>query len=172
IGQVEEKEGILKLKESDGQVGMITTGFDLSGKLIVRTLYQRQGGDQHWTAAGIGGWNNWFCFGDHTEVAGMGTNWLMFYNWASINVLDAAPLLKSTNKVITDKWRHAAYWYDGANIKGQQDDTIITMTAPDVASKLSLRTLDNDQWDNFAFITVSKFIDVEPVVSLGEEKKN
>ncbi|MBC7400404.1 MAG: DUF2341 domain-containing protein, partial [Mucilaginibacter sp.] len=72
IGQVEEKEGILKLKESDGQVGMITTGFDLTGKLIVRTLYHRQGGDQHWTAAGIGGWNNWFCFDDHTEVAGMG----------------------------------------------------------------------------------------------------
>lgn len=55
IGQVEEKDGMLKLKETDGQDGIIMANFTVTGGMIVRTLYQRERGDEHWTRAGIGG---------------------------------------------------------------------------------------------------------------------
>jgi hypothetical protein len=172
IGEVQEKAGLLQLKESDGQMGIITANFDLSGKMIIRTLYQRGGADQHWTAAGIGGWNHFFCFGDHTEVAGTGTNWLMFYNWDSINKLDAAPIIKSANKQITDKFRPVAYWFDGKSVNGKQDDITVSLTVPEETSKLALRTLDHDAWDNFAHITVSPYGATDPIVTIGDEKKN
>lgn len=160
IGEVAEKDGVLKLKESDGQDGVITANFTITGKMIVRSLYQRGGGDQHWTRAGIGGWNNWLCFGDHTDFAGTGTNYVMLYDSESINSLKTAPKVKVPNKTITDKWRPVAYWFDGTTLKGRQDDIIAGLPMPNASSKLTLRTLDNDEWDNFAFITVSPYADV------------
>ncbi|WP_159471573.1 hypothetical protein [Dyadobacter sp. 3J3] len=48
----------MKLKETDGQDGIVTANFNVTGKMIVRTLYQREGADRHWVRAGVGGWNN------------------------------------------------------------------------------------------------------------------
>jgi hypothetical protein len=171
IEKVTEQGGILKLRGFDNKLGAINANFDLKGKMIVRTLYQREGADEHWTAAGIGGWDHWFCFGDHTEVALTGTNWVMLYTGTSINKVDEAPLVKIANKKITANWRKAAYWYDGTNLNGKQDDVTATIPTPDASSKLALRTLDNDQWDNFAYVTVSPYTGPEPAVTIGDEKK-
>ncbi|MEX8548449.1 MAG: DUF2341 domain-containing protein [Mucilaginibacter sp.] len=172
IGDVVEQGGNLKLKETDGQDGIITANFNVTGKMIIRTEYQRGNADEHWTRAGIGGWDYFLCFGDHTEVAGTGTNYVMLYDKNSLLSLKAAPLVKAANKIITDKWRKAAFWYDGSNLKGMQDDVTISWpAASNLSSKLSLRTLDNDAWDNFAFITVSPYVNVEPTVAIGEEQK-
>ena len=78
IGTAVEKNGTLQLTEADGQEGIITTAFTLTGAMIVRALYQRGNGDGHWTRGGIGGWNHWFCYGDHTDFAGSGTNYDYF----------------------------------------------------------------------------------------------
>ena len=172
IGQVEEQGGILKLKEADGEDGIITANFNVGGKVIIRTLYQRFNADQHWTRAGIGGWNYFLCFGDHTDFAGMGTNYVMIYGDKSLSDLKTPPLVKAANNVITNKWRAAAFWYDGHNLNGRQDEVTVSWPAADGSSKLSLRTLDNDAWDNFAYITVSPFIAAEPRVSVGRQKSN
>jgi hypothetical protein len=47
IGEVVEQGGMLKLKETDGQDGIITANFNVTGKMLVRTRYQRGGADQH-----------------------------------------------------------------------------------------------------------------------------
>lgn len=173
IGQVAEQGGILKLKEADGEDGIITANFIVTGKLIVRTLYQRGNADQHWTRAGIGGWNYFLCFGDHTDFAGTGTNYVMLYDGNSLSSLTTAPLVKAANKVINDKWRRAAFWYDGHNLKGMQDDVMVEWpAATNASSKLSLRTLDNDAWDNFAYIAVSPYGGAEPRVSIGQQQTN
>ncbi|MDB5002555.1 MAG: hypothetical protein JWQ34_780 [Mucilaginibacter sp.] len=96
----------------------------------------------------------------------------MLYTGASINKVDESPLVKVANKKITANWRKAAYWYDGTNLNGKQDNVTATFTTPDASSKLALRTLDNDQWDNFGYVTVSPYSGPEPVVTIGEEKKN
>ena len=171
IGEVKEQNGLLKLRESDGQDGIINAKFDLTGKMIVRTLYQRGGADEHWTRAGVGGWDKWLCFGDHTEVAATGTNYVMFYDSGSLKSLETVPLVKAANKVITDKWRPVAYWYNGKSLEGMQDDIKISLPMANASSKLALRTLDNDEWDNFAFITVSKYFP-EPKITLGQEQKS
>ena len=173
IGQVEEKDGSLRLKEADGEDGIIAANFNVAGKMIIRTLYQRGNGDEHWTRAGIGGWNYFFCFGDHTNFAGTGTNWVMLYDFNSLTSLTAAPLVKAANKVITNQWRRATFWYDGQNLKGMQDDvTVEWPVASRESSKLSLRTLDNDAWDSFKYITVSPFDGAEPKVSIGGQQLN
>ncbi len=170
IGEVKEQNGQLKLRETDGQDGIITANFDVTGKMIIRTSYQRERADEHWTRAGIGGWNNWLCFGDHTEEAATGTNYVMLYNSASLTNLASVPLVKAANKKISDKWRRAAYWYDGKSLGGMQDDVKVELTVPNASSKLALRTLDNDSWDNFEYVTVSKYLGPEPVVSLGQQQ--
>jgi hypothetical protein len=170
IGEVVEQGGFLKLKETDGQDGIITANFEVTGNMIVRTLYQRGGADGHWVRAGIGGWNNWLCFGDHTDTAASGTNYVMLFNSTSLSSLKSAPLVKAANTVITDQWRQVAYWYDGKSLKGKQDDVTIELPATNASSKLTLRTLDNDNWDNFAFVTVSAYSGTEPIVTVGEQK--
>jgi hypothetical protein len=172
IGEVAEQGGQLKLRETDGEDGIITANFDVTGKMIIRTLYQRGGGDEHWVRAGIGGWNKWFCFGDHTDVAATGTNYAMLFDSVSITSLKSVPMVKAANKVISDKWRRAAYWYDGSSLKGMQDDVSVQLSAPNASSKLALRTLDNDNWDNFAYITVSAYSGSEPIVTIGQQKNN
>ncbi len=172
IGEVTEQGGLLKLRETDGEDGIITANFNVTGKMIVRTLYQRGGADEHWVRAGVGGWNKWLCFGDHTDWAATGTNYVMLFDSASITSLKSAPLVKAANKVITDKWRRAAYWYDGNSLKGMQDDVLVELPAANASSKLALRTLDNDNWDNFAYITVSPYFAPEPSVTMGEQKNN
>lgn len=171
IGEVKEQNGLLKLRETDGQDGIITANFNVTGKMIVRTVYQRERADEHWTRAGIGGWNSWLCFGDHTEAAVTGTNFLMFYDSNSLSSLKSAPLVKAANKVITDKWRRTAYWYNGKSLFGMQDDVKAEMPAANASSKLALRTLDNDSWDNFEYITVSNYLDPETTVTLGQQQK-
>lgn len=171
IGEVTEKNGELKLREADGEDGIITANFNVTGKMMIRTLYQREGADEHWTRAGVGGWNHWLCFGDHTDVAATGTNYVMLFDSASITSLKSVPLVKAANKVITDKWRHVAYWYDGKNLVGMQDDVKVQLAIGNASSKLGLRTLDNDSWDNFAFVTVSNYSDPEPIVSFGQQQK-
>lgn len=96
----------------------------------------------------------------------------MLYDSASLSSLKTAPLVKAANKALSGKWRPAAYWHDGHALKGRQDDVTIEWPAANAASKLGLRTLDNDSWDNFAFITVSNYLPSEPVVTVGEEKSN
>lgn len=173
IGQVAEQDGLLKLKETDGQDGIITANnFNLKGKMIVRALYQRGNADEHWTRAGIGGWNYFLCFGDHTDFAGTGTNYIMIYDGNSLSSLKTAPLIKAANKVITNKWRPVAFWYDGQSLKGMQDDITVAWPAADAASKLSLRTLDNDAWDMFAHITVSPFTGNKQTVIIGKTTVN
>lgn len=172
IGEVTEQNGQLKLRETDGEDGIINAKFDVTGKMIIRTLYQRGGADEHWTRAGIGGWNHWLCFGDHTEEAATGTNYVMIYDSASLTSLKSAPLVKAANKVITDKWRRAAYWYDGKSLGGMQDDVKVGLPAANASSKLALRTLDNDNWDNFAYITVSNYSYPEPTVTFGQQQQN
>ncbi len=172
IGEVVEQDGVLKLKETDGQDGIITANLDVTGQMIIRTLYQRGGADQHWVRAGVGGWNNWFCFGDHTDFAGTGTNYVMLYDSASIYNLKTSPLIKAANKIITDKWRPASYWYDGKSLKGMQDGVMVEWPATNGSSKLALRTLDNDNWDNFAFVTVSRYINPAPVVIVKQQENN
>ena len=172
IGEVAEKGGILKLKETDGEDGIITANFTITGKMIVRTLYQRGNADEHWTRAGIGGWNYFLCFGDHTELAGTGTNYVMIYNASSLLNLTTVPLVKAANMVITDKWRHAAFWYDGHNLNGSQDDVAVKWPTANASSKLSLRTLDNDAWDNFGYITVSSFSGSKQIIVVGKQEGN
>jgi len=172
IGEVKEQNGLLKLRETDGQDGIINAKFNVTGKMIIRTLYQREAADEHWTRAGIGGWDHWLCFGDHTEVAATGTNYVMIYDSASLSSLKSVPLVKAANKVITNKWRRAAYWYDGKSLEGMQDDVEVKLPTANASSKLALRTLDNDDWDNFAYITVSNYSDPETIVTLGQQQKN
>ena len=172
IGEVAEQGGVLKLKESDGEDGIITANFQITGQMIIRTLYQRGNADEHWTRAGIGGWNSFLCFGDHTDFAGTGTNYVMIYDGNSLSSLKIAPLVKAANKKITDKWRPAAFWYDGKNLNGMQDDVSVAWPMANASSKLSLRTLDNDAWDNFAFITVSPYSNGKQEATVGAEGKN
>ncbi len=172
IGEVAEQGGQLKLRETDGEDGIITANFDVTGKMIILTLYQRGGGDEHWVRAGIGGWNKWLCFGDHTDVAATGTNYVMLFDSVSITSLKSVPMVKAANKVISDKWRRAAYWYDGSSLKGMQDDVSVQLPASNASSKLALRTLDNDNRDNFAYITVSAYSGSEPIVTIGQQQNN
>ena len=172
IGEVTEQGGLLKLKESDGQDGIIAANFDVTGQVIIRTLYQRGNADEHWTRAGVGGWNYFLCFGDHTDFAGTGTNYVMLYDSSSLSSLRTAPLVKVANKIITDKWRRAAFWYDGHSLKGMQDDVIVEWPTANASSKLSLRTLDNDAWDNFAYITVSPYSNAKQVITIGKQQDN
>ena len=172
IGQVEERDHLLKLRETDGEEGIIEAKFKITGKMIIRTLYQRDHADEHWTRAGIGGWNYFLCFGDHTNFAGTGTNYVMIYDNNSLGNLKSAPLTKKANKVITDKWRPAALWYDGKNLNGIQDNVTVSWPVANLSSKLLLRTLDNDAWDNFAFVTVSSFSNGEQQLTIGIEEKN
>jgi hypothetical protein len=159
----------LKLREADGEEGAINANFDVTGKMIVRTLYQRGGADQHWTRAGIGGWDHWGCFGDHTEFAGQGTNFVMVLDGSSITNRTALPLVKVANQQITDQWRRAAFWYDGSTLKAMQDDAVAEWPATNAVSKLALRTLDNDNWDNFKYVTVSAYTGPEPAVTVGPQ---
>lgn len=172
VGEVVEKGGMLKLKETDGQDGIVTANFNVTGKMIVRTSYQRENADGHWVRAGIGGWNNWLAFGDHTDWAATGTNYVMLFDSASIGSLKSAPLIKSANSVITDKWRLAEYWFDGKKLYGKQDDITVELPFENTSSNLALRTLDNDSWDNFGYISVSNYPGSELKVILGKEFAN
>ena len=172
VGEVVERDGSLQLKETDGQDGIVTAKFEITGRMIVRALYQRGGADGHWVRAGIGGWNKWFCFGDHTDTAASGTNYAMLFDSASITSLKSAPLAKKANTVINDKWRSVTYWYDGKTLKGKQDDVTVEWPLANASSKLALRTLDNDSWDNFAFITVSPYLGFEPDIVIGKQENN
>lgn len=172
IGEVVEQDGLLKLKETDGQDGVITANFEVTGPLIIRTLYQRSRGDEHWTRAGVGGWNKWLCFGDHTDNAATGTNYVMLFDSSSLSSLTSVPLVKVANTVITDKWHRVAYWYDGHHLNGKQDDVVAELPISNASSKLMLRTLDNDSWDSFAYITVSAYAGPEPTISLGQQQTN
>jgi hypothetical protein len=172
IDSVVEKEGMLKLKGFDNKDGRITTNFNITGQMIIRTLYQRGGADVHWTRAGIGGWNKWLCFGDYTDWASTGTNYVMLLDSASMTNLKSIPLVKAANGIISDKWRHLAFWYDGKNLKGVQDDVTAEWPMINGSSKLALRTLDNDAWDSFAFITVSIHLNSEPIVHIGQQITN
>jgi len=170
IGQVQQENGVLKLKEDDGQDGMIIANFNLTGKMIVRTMYQRENGDEHWTRAGIGGWNHFFCFGDHTDFAGTGTNYLMFYGANSLSSLKTSPAVKTGNGIINSKWRPTAFWYDGENLNGKQDEVTVKWSSNEEVSKLSLRTLDNDAWDNFAYVTVSPYTGSDLQITVGKQE--
>lgn len=172
IGEVVVQDGFLKLRETDGQDGIITANFDVTGPMIVRTRYQRGGGDEHWVRAGVGGWAKWLCFGDHTDNAATGTNYVMLFDSASLNSLKSAPLVKSANSVITKNWRQVTYWYDGHHLNGKQDNVTIKLPEPNASSKLTLRTLDNDNWDSFDFITVSAYTGPDPTVTLGQQQSN
>ena len=172
IGEVVEQGGLLKLRETDGQDGIITANFAITGPLIVRTLYQRGKGDEHWVRAGVGGWNKWLCFGDHTDNAATGTNYVMLFDSVSLSSLKSVPLVKVANRVITDKWRQVSYWYDGQSLKGKQDSVTAELPSSNASSKLTLRTLDNDSWDSFAYVTVSAYTGPEPTVSLGKQQTN
>lgn len=172
VGEVVEKDGNLKLKETDGQDGTVTANFKVTGKMIVRTSYQREGADGHWVRAGVGGWNNWLAFGDHTDWAASGTNYVMLFDSASIGSLKSAPLIKNANSVITDKWRLAEYWFDGKTLYGKQDEVTVELPIKNTSSNLALRTLDNDSWDNFAYISVSKYAGSELKVTLRKEQNN
>lgn len=171
VGEVTEHNGQLSLKESDGQDGIISANFTIEGKMIIRTTYQRGGGDEHWTRAGIGGWDHFLCFGDHTDFAGTGTNYVMIYDSGSLDNLKTPPLVKVANNLIDNQWHRASFWYDGHSLKGMQDNIATEWIVKGASSKLSLRTLDNDAWDNFAYITVSPFADTEEKVNIGEEVK-
>ena len=172
IGQVVEQDGLLKLKETDGQDGIMTASVGVTGQLIIRTRYQRGGGDEHWTRAGVGGWNKWLCFGDHTDNAASGTNYVMLFDETSLSSLTSAPLIKSANGIITDQWRRVAYWYDGTELHGRQDNVTVKLPMPNAASKLTLRTLDNDNWDSFAYVTVSAYLGSESIVTMGRQQDN
>ncbi|MBE9463939.1 DUF2341 domain-containing protein [Dyadobacter subterraneus] len=172
IGEIIEKDGYLKLKETDGQDGVVTANFNVTGKMIVRTLYQREGADGHWVRAGVGGWNNWLAFGDHTDWAASGTNYVMLFDSASIGSLKSAPLIKLPNTIITDQWRRAEYWFDGKKLFGKQDEVTVEIPLKNAVSKLALRTLDNDSWDNFAYISVSKYSGPELKAVVGVEQNN
>lgn len=172
VGEVVEKDGNLKLKETDGQDGIVSANFQVTGKMIVRTSYQREGADGHWVRAGVGGWNNWLAFGDHTDWAASGTNYVMLFDSASIVSLKSSPLIKKANSVITDKWRSAEFWFDGKKLYGKQDDVTVELPFKNAGSKLALRTLDNDSWDNFDYISVSNYVGPEVKVVLGKEQAN
>lgn len=172
VDSVMERGGLLKLKGFDNKDGIVTAKFKITGQMIIRTLYQRGGADQHWTRAGVGGWNNWLCFGDYTDWAGIGTNYVMFLDSASIANLKSKPPVKAPNSVINDKWRRVAFWNDGNNLKGMEDTTMIAWPGASGSSNLSLRTLDNDNWDNFAYITVSPYFYPEPVINVGAQTNN
>lgn len=172
IGEVVEQDGYLALKETDGQDGIITANFTLTGPLIVRTGYQRGGGDAHWVRAGVGGWDKWLCFGDHTDTAASGTNYVMLFKGTSLGNLQSAPLVKVANQDITNAWRRVAFWYDGHRLNGIQDQVTVNWPMRNASSKLTLRTLDNDSWDRFAFVTVSAYTGPEPTVVLGQQQSN
>lgn len=172
VGEVVQRGGVLKLKESDGQDGIVTAKFKVKGKMIIRTNYQRENADEHWTRAGIGGWNYYICFGDHTELAGTGTNYVMMYEAASLLSLETIPLVKAANGKINNKWHRSSLSYDGNSLRGVQDDVSVEWPASKASSKLSLRVLDNDAWDNFAYVSVSPFSAIEPKVSIGEHQIN
>lgn len=66
------------------------------------------------------------------------------------------------------------YWTEKWNEKGT---TIIWVKVPVLKAKtrnsiFMLRTLDNDSWDNFAYISVSKYTGSELKVMLGKEQNN
>lgn len=172
VGEVLEQDGLLKLKETDGQDGIITANIEIRGPLVVRTLYQRGKGDGHWVRAGVGGWDKWLCLGDYTDNAAFGTNYVMLFDSMSLSNLTSAPLVKAANTVITDKWRRVAYWYDGRSLKGQQDDVVVELPIRNASSRLTLRTLDNDDWDCFAYVTVSAYTGPDPTVTVGQQQSN
>lgn len=172
IDEVVEQDGLLKLRGTDGQNGIITTRFDVTGLLIVRTRYQRGGRDEHWVRVGVGGWGKWLCCGDHTNNAATGTNYVMLFDSASLNNLKSAPFVIAANTVFTKNWRRVAYWYDGCGLKGQRDNMAVALPMLNASSKLTLRTLDNDNWDSFAFITVSAYTGPDPTVTLGQRQTN
>lgn len=175
IGEVQERDGMLKLKETDGELGQMTAKFTLNGKMAVRTAYQREKADQHWTQAGIGGWGHWLCFGDYTDIDGIGTNYLMLFDDESINSRRIGPGAKSVISGIDAKWHKIDYWHDGEKVGGTYDNVSLIWKRdppPAFSSKLALRTLDNDAWDNFAFISVRPYIDPKQIkIDIGEEKK-
>lgn len=176
IGEVKESDGMLKLKESDGELGQITAKYQIADKVVIRAQYQREKGDQHWTQAGIGGWNHWLCFGDYTDIDGIGTNYLMLFPPESINSRKIAPGVKSNIAGIDDKWHKIEYWFDGKRLAGRQENVVVAWEQnppPAYSSKLALRTLDNDSWDNFAFISVRPYIDPKQLqIDITAEKKN
>ncbi|MEO6687099.1 MAG: hypothetical protein ABIN24_14105 [Dyadobacter sp.] len=96
----------------------------------------------------------------------------MLFDSASIGSLKSAPLIKAPNTVITDKWRHAEYWFNGKKLYGKQDSVTVKFPLKNASSKLTLRTLDNDSWDNFQYISVSKYVGSEVKVTLGKEQNN
>ena len=96
----------------------------------------------------------------------------MLFDRISLNSLKTAPLVRAANTVITKNWRRVAYWYDGHNLKGEQDEVVVELPMPNASSKLTWRTLDNDKRDSFAFTTVSAYTGPEPTVILGQQQTN
>jgi hypothetical protein len=169
IGSILEQGGLLRLKEADGQEGSITANYLLTGKLIVRSNYQRENGDGHWTRGGLGGWNYWFCYGDHTESALTGVNYLEILDSTSMFEITRPILTKVPNGTVNKAFRPIAFMYDGNKLVGMQDNTKVEWPAIAGSSKLSIRTLDNDASDFYTHISVSKFITPEPTLSIGPQ---
>jgi hypothetical protein len=170
IQSVVEEGGVLKLTEADGEEGTITSNFDVKGPMIIRSLYQRERGDGHWVRPGIGGWNHWLCWGDHTETDQSTHGYVMLYDSPVIRL--RAPLARTQTAIPDPKWHRITYLFDGKTLKGWEDDVMVAFPAENAASKLAFRTLDNDAADIYAYITVSPYTGPEPTVTVGPRRRH
>lgn len=165
IATVVEEGGLLKLKEADGENGMIMSNFDITGKMIVRTTYQRENGERHWVRSGISGWNQWLSWGDYYTTDGYADGYLMIFD------KDVKKLLQRNVTLHPDGEIHKlSYCYDGSKLIGKRDNDTVEYTMPNAVSKLGFMTLDNDAFDMFDFVTVSNYIFPEPTVTVGVQK--
>lgn len=169
IANVTEQSGMLKLNEENGQEGkLLAKNFQVTGKMIIRSLYSRGGGEGDWVCAGIGGWGYWCTFGDFTTSAHGSPNWVMIRD--SMLGTSNTPLITAPNGNITAGWRPISLLYDGSKLIGKEDSVEVEwpVSNPGTAN-LGVRTLDNDAPDNFAFITVSPYTGADPAVTIGTE---
>lgn len=165
IESVKEEGGLLKLKEADGQNGIIRSNFDVTDKMIIRTNYQRENGDRHWVRTGISAWNKWLSWGDYYTTDGYDDGYLMLFN-DSVNKL----YQRTTTLHPDDKWHTISYSYDGKKLQGFRDKDSVEMITPNAVSKLGIMTLDNDACDLYDFITVANFVNPIPKVVIGIQK--
>jgi len=165
IESVVEEGGLLKLKEHDGENGMILSDFDVTGQMVVRALYQRENGDRHWVRSGISGWNHWLSWGDYYTTDGYADGYLMIFNDSVNNLLG-----KTTTLHPDDKWYRLTYFYDGSKLKGYRENDSVEFSMPNASSKLGIMTLDNDAADLYDYITVANYITTEPAIQVGKER--
>jgi hypothetical protein len=169
IPSVIEQGGMLKLNVKDGKFGKILAkDFQVTGQMVIHSLYQRNNGDGDYVCAGIGGWGHWFAFGDYTNSAHGNANNVMIRD--SILATSNVPLIATQFGTINGNWRRITFQFDGSKLKGWEDTTEIawSISNPGV-SYLGLRTFDNDASDNFAFVAVSTAIVPDPVVMVGAQ---